>query len=105
MQLKYLSEIAVAVDVLLLVTILQLIVLDVEPKSLHDAGSCLCVHTKQTGQPWVQLILRGLGKNIGAIIEGLVRKKELPRQTTLHYVIDTALRKGYVHVVVPDGQA
>lgn len=42
-------------------TVLQLVVLDVEPESLHDAGSCLRVHAQQTGQPWVQLVLRGLG--------------------------------------------
>lgn len=57
----YLSEVAVAVDVLLLVTVLQLVVLDVKPESLHDAGSCLRVHAQQTGQPWVQFVLRGLG--------------------------------------------
>lgn len=56
----YLSEVAVAVDVLLLMTILQLVVLDVEPKSLHNAGPCLRVHAQQTGQPWVQFVLRGL---------------------------------------------
>lgn len=58
----YLSEVAVAVDVLLLMTILQLVVLDVEPKSLHDAGPCLSVHTQKTGQPRVQFVLRGLKK-------------------------------------------
>ncbi len=56
----YLSEIAVAVDVLLLMTILQLVVLDVEPKSLHDAGPRLRVHAQQTSQPRVQFVLRGL---------------------------------------------
>lgn len=61
LQSGYLSEVTVAVDVLLLVTVLQLVVLDVEPESLHDAGSCLRVHAQQTGQPWVQLVLRGLG--------------------------------------------
>lgn len=58
----YLSEVAVAVDVLLLMTILQLVVLDVEPKSLHDAGPRLCVHAQQTSQPRVQFVLRGLRK-------------------------------------------
>lgn len=56
----YLSEIAVAVDVLLLVTILQLVVLDVEPESLHDAGPCLRVHTQKASEPWVQFVLRRL---------------------------------------------
>lgn len=65
----YLSEVAVAVDVLLLVTVLQLVVLDVEPESLHDAGSCLRVHAQQTGQPWVQLVLRGLGEKKGEVAE------------------------------------
>lgn len=55
-----LSEIAVAIDVLLLVTVLQLVVLDVEPESLHDAGSCLRVHTQKASQSWVQFVLRGL---------------------------------------------
>lgn len=58
----YLSEIAVAVDELLLMTILQLVVLDVQPQGLHDAGSRLCVHTQQTSQPRVQFVLRGLRK-------------------------------------------
>lgn len=57
----HLSEVAVAVDVLLLVAVLQLVVLDVEPKSLHDVGPSLCVHAQQAGQPWVQFVLRGLG--------------------------------------------
>lgn len=46
LQCIYLSEVAVAVDVLLLVTVLQLVVFDVEPKRLHDAGPCLSVHTQ-----------------------------------------------------------
>lgn len=57
---KDLSEIAVAVDVLLLVTILKLVVLDIQPKGLHDAGPCLCVHTQQTSQTWIQFVLRWL---------------------------------------------
>lgn len=40
--------------------VLQLVVLDVEPQGLHDAGTCLRVHAQQTGQPWVQLVLRRL---------------------------------------------
>lgn len=56
----YLAEVTVAVDVLLLVAVLQLVVLDVEPQGLHDAGTCLRVHAEQTGQPWVQLVLRRL---------------------------------------------
>lgn len=58
----YLSEIAVAVNVLLLMTVLQLVVLDIEPESLHDAGPCLRVHTQKTSQPRVQFVLRGLKK-------------------------------------------
>lgn len=50
MTFKYLSEIAVAVDVLLLMAVLQLIVFDIEPESLHDAGTSLCVHSQQSGQ-------------------------------------------------------
>lgn len=57
----YLSEVAVAVDVLLLMAVLQLVVFDVQPKSLHDVGPSLCVHAQQTGQTWVQFVLRGLG--------------------------------------------
>lgn len=56
----HLSEVAVAVDVLLLMTVLQLVVLDVEPQSLHDAGPCLRVDAQQTGQPRVQFVLRRL---------------------------------------------
>lgn len=40
--------------------VLQLVVLDVEPQGLHDAGTCLRVHAQQTSQPWVQLVLRRL---------------------------------------------
>lgn len=56
-----LSKVTVAVDVLFLVTVLQLIVFNVEPESLHDAGTRLCVHTQQTGQAGVQFVLRRLG--------------------------------------------
>lgn len=55
-----LSKVTVAVYVLLLVTILQLVVLNVEPESLHDAGPCLRVHTQQTGQTGIEFVLRGL---------------------------------------------
>lgn len=57
---RYLSEIAVTVYILLLVAVLQLVVLDVEPQSLHDAGPSLRVHAQETGQTWVQFILRRL---------------------------------------------
>lgn len=57
MSPRYLPEVTVAVDVLLLVAVLQLVVLDVEPQSLHDASPRLRVHPQQTGQPWVQLVL------------------------------------------------
>lgn len=59
-KLVHLSEVAVAVDVLLLMAVLQLVVLDVKPKSLHDTGSCLRVHTQQASQTWVQFVLRRL---------------------------------------------
>lgn len=49
--------------------VLQLVVLDVEPQGLHDAGPCLRVHTQQTGQTRVQLVLRRLagvrGQGVG----------------------------------------
>ena len=57
---NYLFEIAVAVDVLFLMTILQLVVLDIQPESLHDASPSLCMHTQETSKSWVQLVLRGL---------------------------------------------
>lgn len=60
MPVHYLFEIAIAVDVLFLMTVLQLVVLDVEPKSLHDAGPRLCVHTQQTSQARIQFVLRWL---------------------------------------------
>lgn len=63
MTFKYLSEIAVAVDVLLLMAVLQLIVFDIEPESLHDAGTSLCVHSQQSGQTGIQFVLRGLRKS------------------------------------------
>lgn len=68
----YLPEVTVAVDVLLLVAVLQLVVLDVEPQSLHDAGPCLRVNAQQTGQPWVQLVLgwlvRGRGLEVQTVL-------------------------------------
>lgn len=44
----YLSEVAVAVDVFFLMAVLQLVVLDVQPERLHDAGSGLSVNTQKT---------------------------------------------------------
>lgn len=52
-----LTEVAVAVDVFLLVTVLQLVVLDVEPERLHDAGTGLGVHPQQASQARVQFVL------------------------------------------------
>lgn len=52
-----LSKVTVAVDVLFLMTVLQLVVFNIEPESLHDTGTCLCVHTQQTGQTGVQFVL------------------------------------------------
>ena len=56
-----LAEVTVAVDVLALVSILQLVVFDVKPQGLHDGGSRLCVHSQQPCQSGVQLVLRRLG--------------------------------------------
>lgn len=42
-----LAEVAVAVDVLALVAILQLVVFDVQPQGLHDGGPRLSVHPQQ----------------------------------------------------------
>lgn len=67
-----LSEIVIAVDVLLLVAVLQLVVLDVEPKSLHDAGPRLRVHAQQPSQPQIQFVLRRLCKKIFFLIAYLL---------------------------------
>ena len=40
---RYLFEVLVAVDVLSLLTVLQLVCLDVLPQTVNDDGSCLCV--------------------------------------------------------------
>lgn len=56
-------------------TILQLVVLDVEPKGLHDVGSRLSVHAQQTSQPRIQFVLRGLGRR--------GKKKELEQRQRL----------------------
>lgn len=40
--------------------VLQLVVLDVKPQGLHDAGPSLGVHAQQTSQTGVQLVLGGL---------------------------------------------
>lgn len=42
-------------------TVLQLVVFNVEPESLHDAGTRLRVHAQQSGQTGVQFVLRRLG--------------------------------------------
>lgn len=55
-----LAEVAVAVDVLLLMTVLQLVVFDVEPQRLHDVGPGLGVHAQQASQARVQFVLRWL---------------------------------------------
>lgn len=70
-----LSKVTVAVDVLLLVAVLQLVVFNVKPKSLHDTGTCLCVHTQQTGQTGVQFILRRLGTNCNPSVKGTPAEK------------------------------
>lgn len=65
-----LSKVTVAVDVLFLVTVLQLVVFNVEPESLHDAGTRLRVHAQQTGQTGVQFVLRRLGTDSNHSMEG-----------------------------------
>lgn len=61
-----LAEVAVAVDVLPLMPILQLVVFDVKPQRLHDGSSRLCVHSQQPRQAGVQFILRWLGMDRGS---------------------------------------
>lgn len=76
---RYLAEVAVAVDELLLVAVLQFVVFDVEPQGLHDAGPGLGVHPQQPGQPWVQLVLGGLwGQRGSAGMGKLSRSKAQP---------------------------
>lgn len=58
-----LAKVTVAVDVLFLVAVLQLVVFNVKPECLHDTGTCLCVHTQETGQTRVQFVLWRLGTN------------------------------------------
>lgn len=57
----YLAEVAVAVDVLAVVSPGQLVVFDVEPQGLHDGSPRLRVHPQQPRQAGVQLVLWGLG--------------------------------------------
>lgn len=61
-----LAEVAVAVDVLALVAVLQLVVFDVEPQGLHDGSPRLRVHPQQPRQAGVQLVLRGLAWTDGS---------------------------------------
>lgn len=65
---RYLAEVAVAVDELLLMAVLQFVVFDVEPQGLHDAGPGLGVHPQQPSQPWVQLVLGGLWGQPGSAV-------------------------------------
>lgn len=62
----YLAEVAVAVDVLALVAVLQLVVFDVEPQGLHDGSPRLRVHPQQPRQAGVQLVLWGLAWTDGS---------------------------------------
>lgn len=62
-----LAEVAVAVDVLALVAVLQLIVFDIEPQGLHDGSPRLCVHPQQPRQSGVQLVLGRLGMDRGVL--------------------------------------
>lgn len=76
---RYLAEVAVAVDELLLMAVLQFVVFDVEPQGLHDAGPGLGVHPQQPGQPWVQLVLGGLwGQPGSAVMEKPSQNKAQP---------------------------
>lgn len=56
-----LAEVTIAVDVLPLMSVLQLVVFDVKPQCLHDGSPRLCVHSQQPCQSGVQFILRRLG--------------------------------------------
>lgn len=57
---SYLLEVLVAVDVLLVVGVLQLVGFDVLPEGLDDGRARLRVYPQQTGQPRVQFELRRL---------------------------------------------
>lgn len=57
---SYLLEVLVAVDVLLVVRVLQLVGFNVLPQRLDDAGAGLRVDAQQASQPGVQLELGGL---------------------------------------------
>lgn len=75
LRIANLSKVAVAVDVLFLVAVLQLVVFNVKPESLHDTSPCLCVHTQQTGQTGVQFVLRRLGTNSNQSVKGTPAEK------------------------------
>lgn len=62
---SYLLEVLVAVDVLLVVGVLQLVGFDVLPQSLDDGRARLRVDAQQAGQPRVQLELGGLQQSRG----------------------------------------
>lgn len=57
---RYLLEVLVTVDVLLVMGVLQLVGLDVLPEGLDDAGAGLSVNAEQARQARVQLKLGGL---------------------------------------------
>ena len=56
----YLSQVLVAVDVLVILTVLQLVRPDVLPQAADDDGPSLCVHAEQPCQARVQLELHRL---------------------------------------------
>ena len=60
LRVEDLLEKLVAVDVLLLVRVLQLVGLDVLPERVDDDGPGLGVHAQQPRQPLVQLELQRL---------------------------------------------
>lgn len=62
---SYLLEVLVAVNVFLVVGVLQLVGFDVLPQSLDDGRARLRVDAQQAGQPRVQLELGGLRQSQG----------------------------------------
>lgn len=65
---RYLLEVLVTVDVLLVMGVLQLVGLDVLPEGLDDAGAGLSVNAEQARQARVQLKLGGLRRRRRGVI-------------------------------------
>lgn len=66
-RLRYLLEVLVTVDVLLVMGVLQLVGLDVLPEGLDDAGAGLSVNAKKASQARVQLKLGRLRRRCNRI--------------------------------------